>query len=325
MGGDPDEEEGLSLNFCGPYIAIFKRVMVKKRLTIFNSISLVTIFCLSLSTFQAVGAACDQLLISNGFSQGHRQQVRQIVSEVEPYLKYLRAPSVGVELANGPLESRFLLENIIEVAFASPLTMNPTSYRTIFVHEYGHAVFHENVSLNIDGQSLSMRRLEYMALRSSSIERLLVNRVDAYNELFADLLAVVDADDGAAVNKLISEFSRRPLVDISINPYFRRDFTQSFILSSESKPREGFRKYNLFDSSRSELWQDYINGASLEGRALALKAFLKSASEHLEIQYRRGDYLVPLNELRVAQVRELNREFLRLFRKTYNELTLEKI
>lgn len=266
----------------------------------------VTIFCLPLLSFQAKGSSlsCADFLISKRFSQPQEQRIQSIVSQLERLVSPLKAPSPLFEVAEDGFRTAFITnQNTVYVGFRSRgEELGASTFRTILAHEYGHAVFHENLSLNLNGKTYSMKQLDYRLDRDQSLFYL-NRRLRVYHEFFADLLAALDAGDGKVMSQLL---------ETQVSAAFERDFTRPFTFS------QAFNSYNVLGPSRVELWSDYVEGNS-KRYSLILQSFLQAAKDHLEIQYRRGDYLVPFSSLSLAEVKDLNREFIRIFRKTYND------
>jgi hypothetical protein len=162
----------------------------------------------------------------------------------------------------------------------------------------------------------SAEDIEYRELNKIS------ESVLAYNETFADLVAVLFLENPSAIahaHDMPSAFDLQllePLTpqQIQANPWRNLDFTAnidaemwSAYFDESLEVSSGFRAnihYKELTPVRGELWRSYIQHLKPEQRSLFLKVFLEAASQHLK--YRSSQALIGAPESNL----EVNRGFL---------------
>ena len=133
-----------------------------------------------------------------------------------------------------------------------------------------------------------------------------------YNELYADLVAVLVFNDKKAVFNSIEKVKDRPHRTVREKPFHtelrERDFTQiiNFKLWAESPEVMDF--YSPFDPVRGVIGRLFLNDINSEQKSLLLRAFLNATRRHVQVRILRGENAYTNQHVAT----ELNQEFLRL-------------
>ncbi|MBS1983458.1 MAG: hypothetical protein JST16_04735 [Bdellovibrionales bacterium] len=121
----------------------------------------------------------------------------------------------------GRVESSFQLARD-KKSGTGKFTKHPTHSRAILAHEYGHAVFFESMRLRSEKFALAMNKWpSYWEFDHYPQTMRMHDMIEPYNELFADLTAVLQAKDLSAMRK---SFSFSGMSEADRKGYLLRDF-----------------------------------------------------------------------------------------------------
>jgi hypothetical protein len=139
-----------------------------------------------------------------------------------------------------------------------------------------------------------------------------------HNELFADLVAALYANNGAAIANALGFPYMAPYLsqneqDSGSTEYRKnhpnlprpRDFTQKIEIENFVADK-GLEPYTILDPVRSILWEKYVLKSSAQDYPKIINAYLRAVETHVQILLERGDQNKTSTE-------SFNREFLKLF------------
>jgi hypothetical protein len=229
-----------------------------------------------------------------------REKIGSLIERVNNLVGDLRVERLKVYLVKEHNANRSFLFYGRLFAGAGELESQPEKTRTIFVHEFAHAIF-ENHFVILRGDK-KLTYTEFLNLLITSPTPQLLKQMEyiyAYTEIFADLVAILDAGDPSVVPRAHGFVSatelgliEKSLSEEQINDHKYRplDFTgllnfrewDKFMAKLASQPHFDFQKrYKQMAPIRGVLWRLYGENVPRDQVPALLKAYLLTASEHL--------------------------------------------
>lgn len=187
-------------------------------------------------------------------------------------------------------------------------------FNSMLSHEYGHAIFHENLALvdplyikNID---LAKSNLDSLAKKKADIDALFLN---AYHELFADIVAVLAMDDLDSMKKLISGMVEG-----------EGGIERSFLNNLSENEWEYVTPHYLFAPTRGFIGKNLIQGKVVDKGLLLKKIFdimkglIKKNRADLVAQLEKDPDL-ELYELEIDVIK-MNKAFINVLKKEFSKI-----
>jgi hypothetical protein len=233
-------------------------------------------------------------------STSGREKFGSLVERVNKLVGDLRVDRLKIYIVKEQPANRSFLFYGRLFAGAGEINSEPEKTRTIFVHEFAHAIF-ENHFVVFNGDK-RLTHTQFLKLLITSPTPELLKQMEyiyAYTETFADLVAILDAGDPSVVPRAHGFVSaaelgliEKSLTEEQLNDHKYRplDFTallnfrdwDEFMAKLASQPHFDFQKrYKQIAPVRGVLWRLYGQYATHEQVPTLLQAYLQAASEHL--------------------------------------------
>lgn len=270
---------------------------------------------------------CEALLLGNSIKISGRAAetlfLRSMVDEVNSLVGDLQIEHLKIYAVKDHAANRsFLLWNVLFAGMAQ-YQEQPQKTKTVFIHELAHAIFDAHFRVRVNGEEITVRQFRKRLMRNPTPELLKINHyIEAYNELFADMVTVLINGDATVIAQvhdfpsalelglendaldeaILNEVKWRPLDFTALINF--RTWDKMFAELMANPETKYHKPHKFFAPLRGVLWRLYLREMPKDKIAAFMKSYLLAASEHLHSLAQYPD--------REESNLEMNRDFLRL-------------